>query len=277
MIQEFRGIPTQVKLLFGNEEKRFGLPERFARAVMEMQKVTPNYILERRWVEKGVRYGDLDEIGETVVKELDAAYDQQRLNRLLEQGLAQGKTETAKPPVEEKPTAEEINEKLDDPDWKVRYAAFEKWTPTPDDLPIVVKALKDPNQSIRRLATVYLGMIGGKEVLPHLYQALKDKSVIVRRTAGDTLSDLGDPDAIPAMTEALKDPSKLVRWRAARFLYEVGDESALPALKKAENDPEFEVSLQVRMAIARIEGGEEAAGPVWQQMMRARESQQNDK
>ena len=75
------------------------------------------------------------------------------------------------------------------------------------------------------------------------------------------------------MIKALKDPSKLVRWRAAMFLYEVGDESALPALKEAENDPEFEVSLQIKMAIERIEYGEEAKGSVWKQMTESRKRQ----
>ena len=70
----------------------------------------------------------------------------------------------------------------------------------------------------------------------------------------------------------LKDKSKLVRWRAAMFLYEVGDEKSLPALKAAENDPEFEVSLQIKMAIERIEGGEKAKGSVWKQMTEARKS-----
>jgi HEAT repeat protein len=50
----------------------------------------------------------------------------------------------------------------------------------------------------------------------------------------------------------------------------VGDESALEALKQAENDPEFEVSLQIKMAIERIEGGEEAKGSVWKQMTESR-------
>jgi HEAT repeat protein len=54
------------------------------------------------------------------------------------------------------------------------------------------------------------------------------------------------------------------------FLYEVGDETALPALKQAEDDPEFEVSMQVKMAIERIEGGEEAKGSVWKQMTERR-------
>ncbi|MCG0041259.1 HEAT repeat domain-containing protein, partial [Escherichia coli] len=77
------------------------------------------------------------------------------------------------------------------------------------------------------------------------------KAVSVRRTAGDCLSDIGDPQAIPAMIKSLSDSSKLVRWRAAMFLYEVGDESAIEALRAAEDDPEFEVSLQVKMALER--------------------------
>ncbi|WP_368666322.1 HEAT repeat domain-containing protein [Ammoniphilus sp. CFH 90114] len=72
--------------------------------------------------------------------------------------------------------------------------------------------------------------------------------------------------AIGPMSAMLNDSNKLVRWRAARFLYEVGDASALVALKEAVHDSEFEVSLQARMAVERIERGEEASGTVWQQM-----------
>ena len=57
-----------------------------------------------------------------------------------------------------------------------------------------------------------------------------------------------------------------MRWRAAMFLYEVGDESAIPALEKALDDPEFEVRMQAKMALARIQGGKEAEGSIWQQM-----------
>ena len=72
------------------------------------------------------------------------------------------------------------------------------------------------------------------------------------------------------MIEALKDQNKIVRWRAARFLYEAGDETAIPGLREAQNDTEFEVSMQVQIALERIEGGEEAEGSVWQQMTRMR-------
>ena len=70
------------------------------------------------------------------------------------------------------------------------------------------------------------------------------------------------------MTRALADPNKLVRWRSARFLFEIGDRSALPALRAAFDDAEFEVRMQVRIAIERIEGGHSPQGPVWQQMTR---------
>lgn len=267
-VQMFRGLPMQVKLTTATEQTRVGLPERFLQAAMKAEASSTNLVMERKWVEQGVRYGSFKEIGEEVAAELAAAYDQQRLDELVEAAFAQN--ETAAEAKSQSSTAPEIRlEDLSHPDWKVRYAALEKMKPTEQELPYLVKLLDDENQSIRRLATVYLGMIGGKEVLPPLFHALKDKSVSVRRTAGDTLSDLGDPDAIEPMAEALKDKNPLVRWRAARFLYEVGDETALEALRAAQDDSEFEVSLQVKIALERIEGGEAASGTVWQQMTRS--------
>ena len=266
-VQFFRHIPMQIKLVAGDEEKRIGLPERFHEAIMQAQKASENVVLERKWVEHGVRYGDLDEIGQTVVEEISAAYDDERLRELVKAAFdANEGKEYVRPAI----TSEEVREAMKNSDWKVRFAALEKMNPTKEDIPILVEALDDEKSSIRRLATVYLGMLEDESVLPYLYKALKDKSVTVRRTAGDCLSDLGSPKAIPAMIEALKDESKLVRWRAAMFLYEVGDETAIPALKEAESDPEFEVSLQAKMARKRIESGEEAAGSVWKQMTESR-------
>ena len=74
------------------------------------------------------------------------------------------------------------------------------------------------------------------------------------------------------MVRTLKDTNKLVRWRAARFLFEHGNQSALSALAEVAGDPEFEVRMQVRQAIERIESGGEAQGTVWQQLTRPSES-----
>ncbi|WP_421379055.1 conserved virulence factor C family protein [Bacillus salacetis] len=266
-VQEFKGIPMQVKLTTDSEEKRFSLPERFVKAVGEAQMEGDNVVLLRKWKDQGARYGELDEIGQSVVEELMAAYPQDRIDSLVKKAVNPDGSEEKTLKSGKKVTVEEFNA----PDWQTRYQLLDSMKdPELDDLPLLEKALEDEKASIRRLAVVYIGMIEDKKVLPLLYKGLQDKTVTVRRTAGDCLSDLGFKEAMDEMAEALQDKSKLVRWRAAMFLYEEGDESVLPALKKAEDDPEFEVKLQVKMAIERIEGGEAAKGSVWKQMTEAR-------
>ncbi|MCY9164349.1 conserved virulence factor C family protein [Bacillus atrophaeus] len=270
-VQMFSGIPMQVKLSDGEREERFGLPERFQQAILKLRSEASNVVFERTWKEQGVRFGDFTEIGHDVTEELQAAYSDERLQRLTE-AAAEGKDEE-KQAVQRKSYRVTL-EMLDDEDWKQRYAHLEQMDPTEEDIPVLAKALDDPKTSIRRQAVVNLGMIESSDVLPLLYKGLEDKTVTVRRTAGDCLSDIGDPQAIPAMIKSLSDSSKIVRWRAAMFLYEVGDESAVEALKAAEDDPEFEVSLQVKMALERIEHGEEAKGSVWKQMTESRKKDQ---
>ncbi|WHY75796.1 conserved virulence factor C family protein [Neobacillus sp. WH10] len=269
-IQMFKEIPLQVKLTDSSTERRFGMPDYFLKARERAQRPEDNYILLRKWQNQGVRYGDFDQIGQEVVEELIAAYPKDRLEELVTKAQTNDSTFAQKP----KRTRKKVTiDDLHNSDWQVRYQLLEQMDdPELEDLPVLEKGLSDEKPSIRRLATVYLGMITEMEVLPLLYRALKDKTVTVRRTAGDCLSDLGYPEAADEMAKALQDSSKLVRWRAAMFLYEVGDEKALPALKAAENDPEFEVSMQIKMAIERIEGGEEAKGSVWKQMTESRKS-----
>jgi hypothetical protein len=268
LIQMFRGLPMQIKLKTEKEEKRVGLPERFAKSALKAQDASDNLVMERKWEEQGVRYGTFEQVGNEVAEELSAVYPQERLDHLVEQAYKSNGEHTEK---KEDVSTSEVAEKLRDNDWQTRYAALERMNPTLDDVLVLKQALKDEKPSIRRLAVVYLGMIEDEAVLPLLYLALQDKNVSVRRTAGDALSDLGNPKAIPVMCDALSDKNKLVRWRAARFLFEVGDETAIPALKAAQDDPEFEVALQVKIALERIQSGEEAAGTVWQQMTKSRE------
>jgi hypothetical protein len=269
-VQMFKDIPLQVKLTDGATEKRYGMPEHFLKARERAQLPDENYILLRRWDQQGVRYGEFDQIGQEVIEELIAAYPIERLEDLVSKAQTKEYANKQKPARERKKVT---LESLDNPDWQVRYQLLEQMDdPELEDLPVLEKALTDEKASIRRLATVYLGMIKDQGVLPLLYKALKDKTVTVRRTAGDCLSDLGFPEASEEMTKALQDSSKLVRWRAAMFLYEAGDKDSIPALMEAENDPEFEVSMQIKMAIERIEGGEEAKGSVWKQMTEARKT-----
>lgn len=274
-VQLYRGIPMQVRVRTPGGEARAALPAAFTEAVT--RAAAASMIRERKLEELGVRYGEPDEIAAELVRELEAAYPQERLEALVEAALALGGADggesAAAPAVRPAPlTAEQLAERMADPDWSVRYEALDRTAPEPTMLPSLARAIADDNASIRRLAVVYLGELRLPEGMPLLFAALRDASASVRRTAGDTLSDLGDPAATGPMIEALSDRNKLVRWRAARFLYEAGDDTAIEALERAAADPEFEVSLQASIALERIRRGEEAAGSVWQQMTRSREA-----
>ena len=264
-IQTYKDIPLQVKVFDSTSEERFGLSERFIKAMDEVHSAeVENYILLRKWADYGIRYGEKAEIGEMVLQEIEAAYPDERLKDIIRQSNEDHSIPSQRG---RKVTLEEFN--VDE--WETRFQLLDQ-LPDPDmsDAQLLNLALDDEKMSIRRLATVYLGMIEDEAVIPYVEKALKDKSWAVRRTAGDCMSDLGFEGFENAAIEALKDRNKLVRWRAAMFLYETGTENALPALKEAEEDPEFEVKLQIRMAIARIEEGEDAKGSVWKQMTEAR-------
>ncbi|ANE45622.1 virulence factor [Paenibacillus swuensis] len=266
-LQTFRGLPLQLRVRSGAQEHRAAMPERFAAAVQ--RAAGASMITERMLGDLGVRYGELTDVAAEVLAELDAAYSSERLEELVQRAIELGPQAAAERPARPAAlTLAEATAAMDAPasTWQQRYAALEQLKPSSEALPLLARALRDENTSVRRLATVYLGDIGAPDALPHLFAALRDRTPSVRRTAGDTLSDIGSPAAIGPMTEALRDANKLVRWRAARFLYELGDASSLPALREAAEDAEFEVSLQAKMAIERIESGEEAAGTVWQQM-----------
>ncbi|SES09311.1 virulence factor [Psychrobacillus sp. OK032] len=264
-VQQYKGIPLQVKVFDSESESRFGLSERFTKALDEaMAGDKENYIMLRKWVDYGVRYGDQKEIGEQLVNELEATFPESKLQQLIEE-KDQHVEEKAAVRVPFSLAQFEVS------DWEERFQLLNNLiNPELVDLPILAIAVEDEQVSIRRLATVYLGLIENEAVIPYLEIALKDKSGAVRRTAGDAMSDLGFEQFADGMKVALFDKNKLVRWRAAMYFYEVGDTDALPALKEAMEDKEYEVKLQIRMAIARIEGGEEAKGSVWKQMSEAR-------
>lgn len=265
-VQMFKGIPLQVKVFDSNEEKRFALDKRYVDAFNTVLGTSDDddFILQRKWVDFGVRYGDKEEIGQSIINEIEATYTEQRLQDLITAA-------TNKTAAVELDKRRIMAEELDVDDWEVRFQLLDQ-IPDPDiaDIPMLAKALADEKMSIRRLATVYLGMIEDVAVVPYLVQALNDKSAAVRRTAGDCMSDLSLPEFEPAMIESLADKNKLVRWRAAMYLYETGTEAALPALEKAQDDKEFEVSLQVKMAVERISQGESAKGSMWRQMTEMR-------
>ena len=267
-VQVYKNVPMQVKVFDGESEVRIATGARFLEAFDEIQHnaLQQNYILERKWVDYGVRYGEKEEIAQAVLQEVLATYPEARIRQIVEAAKA---NLTMEAPKKARLTLETFQATTD---WQQRFQFLDQIPdPEVEDLPMLTAALDDAEMAIRRLAVVYLGMIEDEAVIPALEKAIEDKSAAVRRTAGDCMSDLGFEGFEPAMIKALGDKNKLVRWRAAMYLYETGTEAAVEALRVAAEDKEFEVKLQAKMALARIEQGEEAMGSVWKQMTQARQ------
>ena len=239
-VQYFRDLPMLVKVSSGSETTRLPLPERFGKAIERAMGASENMLMERKWKDEGLRYGELRDVGEAVVSEISAVYDEKKLRELVERAYHPNLDKKVEATGEELGELAQLVRAFESTKWEERFAALKELgrntTALIDSqaLSLIIRATKDPKMSIRRLAVVFLGLIKTPEVLAPLCEALKDEAVGVRRSAGDALTDLGDRQAIGPMVETLKDPNKLVRWRASRFLYELGDESALPALREAQ-------------------------------------------
>lgn len=262
LVQTFKNIPIQVKVVDTEGETRVSLGERFNEAAQSIQNETgADFLKERYWADHGVRYGPRAEIAREVAAELDGTFDQEALRRARAKAIGASEEQTAVP-------FETILEWLKDPDWHKRLSAIQELKATEETVQLLADSLSDENPQVRRLAAAALGTTGSSEAIPALCDAvLKDKSVGVRRTAGDALSDIGDPTAQPAMCLALSDANKLVRWRAARFLFDIGTDDALPYLAGATNDSEFEVRLEIEAAVERIKGGLKGIGPAWKRIV----------
>src|SRR5262249_28578573 len=147
-VQMFRDIPMLVKVSAGTEVLRQALPERFAAAVNRAAPSSQNMLAERRWVNQGARYGELEPIAREVAEEIAAAYDEQRVDQLVRKAFDRA------PASEPRTPAVPVARLPEDPDWRVRYAGLERIGPRPDAIPVFAKALRDPHSAIRRLAAV---------------------------------------------------------------------------------------------------------------------------
>ena len=56
----------------------------FIEAVKQVQLPGDNVVMERRWKDFGNRYGELDQVGLTIVEEILASYSNERLRTLVE-------------------------------------------------------------------------------------------------------------------------------------------------------------------------------------------------
>lgn len=256
----FKGIPYQLKINDGEEHRR-ALADKFTEAVEQATLPEDNIIFGRKWVDLDVRYGQANDVLDELTEEFDALYPKEQLDQLIKEAKAKSQ------PQAKKYFKVSLEDFKHTPDWKTRLYMLNHYdTPDESDYDFLAYALNDEKLQVRRMAVGLLSMIESKNTLPYLKQALTDKAIPVRRTAADAYSDLGFKEGLSDMHEALGDKSPIIRWRAAMFIYESGDESSLAVLESHQDDPQYDVRLQIEMAIARIKQGESALGSVWKQM-----------
>lgn len=264
LVQTFKGIPLQIKVVDAAGEARLSLGEIYNQAAQQIQKSGSfDYLKERYWADHGVRYGDRDIVAAEVLSELQGIFGIAEINAALADFLSAAGADSVDidAPIASATASGDLK------DWQMRLKDIHTLSQSGGDTAVFVNALKDENAQVRRLAAAALGASADRTAVKPLCETLlNDSSIAVRRTAGDALSDLGDSAVESAMCQALADPSKLVRWRAARFLNENGSITALSYLKAASDDSEFEVKLEVEAAIERIEAGGETVLPAWKRI-----------
>ncbi|MBC8000216.1 MAG: virulence factor [Leptolyngbya sp.] len=262
LVQTFKAIPIQVKVVGETGEKRIALSSRFMTAAQEIQdKLGSDFLKERYWADLGIRYGDAQTVAAEVADEIEGTIDEDALGRLVASAIGLESL-----PLHER-NIDQLKKDFESSDWHIRLKVVQSLSNSEADIELLIRALKDSQMQVRRFAAAGLGAAGAAAAVAPLCQSLlEDTAIGVRRTAGDALSDLGDLSAEPSMCKALSDGSKLVRWRAARFLSEVGTARALPFLQATLSDPEDEVQMEALAAIERIGSGKEGSLPVWKKM-----------
>jgi len=130
---------------------------------------------------------------------------------------------------------------------------------------VVIRAAYEQNLQVAddalRLVTVHsLAHNPDTSVVPLLVRALSDPEPAVRRTAAGFLAGRNDPVAEVAMIEALKNhPDPLVRRTALSRFYQLPTPKALPAIRAAMTSPDDWLKRNVPVALARLMGDEAEA------------------
>ncbi|NER25334.1 MAG: NACHT domain-containing protein [Symploca sp. SIO1C2] len=121
----------------------------------------------------------------------------------------------------------------------------------------LIQSLQDQDYDVRRNAAQALGRVGTEAAIPALIQSLQDEHYDVRRNAAQALGRVGTEAAIPALIQSLQDENGFVRRNAAQALGRVGTEAAIPALIQSLQDEDDFVRRNAAQALGRV-GTEEA-------------------
>jgi HEAT repeat protein len=98
-------------------------------------------------------------------------------------------------------------------------------------LNVMLAALEDENDEVRRNAAIILGRIGDKTVVNGLIKALGDKSESVQKNAAESIARIGKP-AVKPLIAALSSKDEDIRGYSIYALGRIGDKRCVRYLKK---------------------------------------------
>lgn len=152
---------------------------------------------------------------------------------------------------------------LDDSSQYVRRAALKALTDNMDlisnikDIRVVqpiIRAVKDNNSNVRKVAVTILGRINNMQVVAHLISALNDVDAEVRDAATQALKSQRSPTSMEALVESLSNTNPEARKQAVLALAEFKNERLLKHFNLLRDDPNLEVRIAAIQAIGKIPG-----------------------
>ena len=161
------------------------------------------------------------------------------------------------------PSVEQVVEKLQDPDWRVRYAACLWLMARPNrahGAPVLAlaRSLGDESELVSRWAAYALGRIGppAAPAIPALLEAIKSKNLTLREAAAQALANIGPPpDAEAELLAAvsLDDYRTGARKATVEALARVArSEEAVLALAGLLLDKDAQVAKAAESALASL-------------------------
>lgn len=143
-----------------------------------------------------------------------------------------------------------------EPDATVRNYVMQAlgMTHTEAAAPLLIEALKDPNNTIFASASTALGELGEK-ALPYLVELLSTGAEDARAIAAWQLGELGSEKAIPGLVSAMRREKSvsvlaLCIWALGEIGF--GSDEVIDLLTKARQEEEPEVRLRAETALKKI-------------------------
>lgn len=144
-------------------------------------------------------------------------------------------------------------------------------------VPVLMRSINDPSESMRRKTIAALGRIGpaSQLAIPSLLESLAyDEFAAVRDAAETALAAIGSP-AVPALVHLLQDQDAELRLRAARGLgqMKILAQPAANPLRKLLVDKNPEVRLAVAKALWQITNRANESLPVFVETLKSPDRQ----